>query len=42
VARDHADPQAIGIIDESGHPKKGRHTAAVQHQWCGRTGKLDP
>ena len=22
VARDHADPQAIGIIDDSGHPKK--------------------
>ena len=21
VARDHADPEAIGIIDESGHPK---------------------
>lgn len=41
VARDHAHPQAIGIIDESGHPKKGRHTAAVQRQWCGRTGKLD-
>ena len=41
VARDHADPQAIGIIDESGHPKKGRHTAAVKRQWCGRTGKID-
>src|SRR5437667_11743875 len=22
VARDHADGQAIGIVDESGHPKK--------------------
>ena len=41
VAREHADPQAIGVIDESGHPKKGRHTAAVQHQWCGNTGKVD-
>jgi SRSO17 transposase len=41
VARDHADPQAIGTIDESGHPKKGRHTAAVKRQWCGRTGKID-
>ncbi len=27
VARDHADPDAIGIIDETGHPKKGKHTA---------------
>lgn len=41
VARDHAHPKAIGIVDESGNPKKGRHTAAVQRQWCGRTGKLD-
>jgi SRSO17 transposase len=41
VARDHADPHAIGTIDESGHPKKGRHTAGVQRQWCGNTGKID-
>lgn len=41
VAREHAHPQAIGVIDDSGNPKKGRHTAAVQHQWCGNTGKVD-
>ena len=41
VARDHSHPQAIGIVDESGHAKKGNHTAAVQHQWCGNTGKQD-
>lgn len=41
VARDHADLQAIGIIDDSGHPKCGTHTACVQRQWCGRTGKID-
>jgi SRSO17 transposase len=41
VARDHAHPQAIGIVDESGNPKKGRHTAGVGHQWCGRSGKID-
>lgn len=41
VARDHADPQALGVIDESGNPKKGRHTAGVQRQWCGNTGKTD-
>ncbi len=23
VARDHADANAVGIIDETGHPKKG-------------------
>jgi SRSO17 transposase len=41
VARDHADEQAIGIMDESGHPKKGNKTACVQRQYCGNTGKLD-
>ena len=41
VARDHAAPNAIGVIDESGNPKKGKHTACVQRQWCGNTGKTD-
>lgn len=41
LSRDHADPNAIGIVDESGHPKKGRHTACVQRQYCGNTGKVD-
>ena len=41
VVRDHAHPRAIGIIDESGNPKKGTHTVGVQRQWCGNTGKKD-
>jgi len=41
VARDHSHPRAIGIIDESGNPKKGDHTCGVQWQWCGNTGKTD-
>ncbi len=41
VVRDHADGQAIGILDDSGHPKKGTHTACVGRQYCGRTGKID-
>jgi SRSO17 transposase len=41
VAREHAHPDAIGAIDETGHPKKGRHTAAVHRQYCGNTGKID-
>jgi len=41
VARDHAENQAIGIIDESGHPRKGDRTACVYRQYCGATGKLD-
>ena len=41
VARDHSHPRAVGIIDESGNPKKGNHTCGVQWQWCGNTGKTD-
>ena len=41
VVRDHSDDQAIGIVDESGHPKKGNKTACVQRQYCGNTGKID-
>lgn len=41
VVRDHADAQAIGIIDESGHPKKGGETSCVGRQYCGNTGKID-
>jgi SRSO17 transposase len=41
VVRDHAETQAIGIIDESGHPKKGTKTACVQRQYCGASGKID-
>lgn len=41
VARDHGEDQAIGIIDESGHPKKGNKTACVQRQYCGASGKID-
>ena len=41
VAKEHAHQRAIGVIDESGDPKKGTHTAGVQRQWCGNTGKID-
>jgi len=41
VARDHTHPCAIGVIDETGHPKKGNKTPGVQRQWCGATGKVD-
>jgi SRSO17 transposase len=41
VADEHAHPSAIGVVDDTGHPKKGAHTAAVQWQWCGNTGKTD-
>lgn len=41
VARDHCEPQAIGIVDESGHPKKGSKTACVHRDYCGASGKID-
>jgi len=41
VVRDHSHPFAIGLVDETGSPKKGHETACVQRQWCGNTGKLD-
>lgn len=41
VGRDHCDLGAIAILDDSGHPKKGKHTAGVARQYCGNTGKVD-
>ena len=41
VAREHAHPWAIGVIDETGCGKDGRHTACVQRQWCGSLGKVE-
>jgi SRSO17 transposase len=29
------------VIDEAGNPKKGRHSAGVQRQYCGQVGKVD-
>jgi SRSO17 transposase len=37
----HACDSAIGIIDGSGHAKRGDKTPGVQRQWCGETGKID-
>ena len=41
VARDHTSPRSIGILDETGCPKKGDQTPGVQRQWCGASGKKD-
>lgn len=41
VARDHAGRHAVGLIDETGCPKKGSKTPGVQRQYCGATGKID-
>jgi SRSO17 transposase len=31
----------VGLVDETGTPKKGTRTPGVQRQWCGRLGKVD-
>jgi SRSO17 transposase len=41
VAAEHHDEQAIGLFDETSFAKRGEHTAGVQRQYCGTTGKID-
>jgi SRSO17 transposase len=41
VIRENGSPDAIALIDETSHPKKGDDTVGVQHQYCGATGKTD-
>lgn len=41
VMADHGDADAIGAIDETSYAKKGDHTAGVQPQYCGASGKTD-
>jgi len=41
VAQEHAHPEAIGIVDESGTAKSGEHTVGAARQWLGSRGKVD-
>ena len=41
VVRDHAHPDAIGLIDESGMVKSGHCTAGVGRQYNGNRGKIE-
>lgn len=41
VRKEHADENAIGVIDETSYAKKGDKTAGVERQYCGETGKTD-
>jgi SRSO17 transposase len=41
VARRHAHPQSVGVVDETSFVKKGHKTACVQRQHCGAVGKID-
>jgi SRSO17 transposase len=38
---DADDLGTVGLIDETGTPKKGDKTPGVQRQWCGRLGKVE-
>ena len=41
VTQDHAHPEAIGCVDESGTAKSGKATVGVARQWNGNRGKVD-
>ena len=41
IAKEHASPHSIGIIDETSDTKKGVKTPGVQRQHCGSVGKQD-
>ncbi|MFL5653314.1 MAG: IS701 family transposase [Ktedonobacteraceae bacterium] len=36
-----AAPFPVGVLDESGFPKRGDHSAGVQPQYCGATGRVE-
>jgi len=41
VAGEHADPEAIGVIDETGTTKSGKQTTGVKRQYNGNRGKIE-
>jgi len=41
IVREHAHPESIGIVDETGWVKKGDQTPGVQRQYCGSVGKQE-
>lgn len=41
IATEHADPHAIGVIDETGTAKSGNHTTGVKRQYNGNRGKIE-
>ena len=41
IAAEHAHPEAIGTIDETGTAKSGNHTCGVKRQYNGNRGKVE-
>jgi SRSO17 transposase len=41
IASEHAHPEAIGCVDESGTTKSGKETVGVGRQYNGNRGKVD-
>ncbi len=41
VAKEFADPEAIGVIDETGTAKSGNETVGVGRQYNGNRGKIE-
>ena len=40
VAESLGQPEGVVIVDGSGFPKQGQHSAAVARQYCGAVGKV--
>ena len=41
VSPESTAPFPVLVMDESGFPKRGRHSAGVQPQSCGSTGRIE-